>query len=315
MKILNVADTHDKAKNPVNRIDNYHQASLLKLDEVIEISQDCDFVLHTGDVWDSPFVSNSVIDDWLDRIEASGKIWYILPGNHDEIGGKWENSSSSALAHALKRSKNIRLLTHYDNHIEGQNYRVIIDGYAYYTGIEEDLRTKGLLHNHKLDEKENVFVIACTHAFITINPFLPQVTHIQAKDIQSNYHMVLCSHFHTVFDKTIRGTRYLNPGPFGRTSITEAHHTPQVIIIDTETQAAEIIELKSAKPAENIFDLSKIQELKTNDASIEEFIKSVESVNFQGTKIQDVILQIAKEQNIDKKIVEAIFQKIGEINE
>ena len=303
MKILVLADSHSKGKNPRNRIDNFHESILLKLEETIELSKKCDIVIHLGDVWDTPIISNSVVDDWLDRIEASGIPWYILPANHDMIGGKWETSSSSALAHVFRRSKIVKKL-------ESMEFDdCVINAYPYYFCCEDDIKENGLKC-----KKSDKFKIACTHAFITIKPFHPDVLHVQAKDIKNNHNLTLCSHFHFDFDETIGKTRYLNLNSFGRTSIKEQHE-PKVAIIDTTTKEVKIIKLKSAKKAEEIFDLTKYEEAKDSKRDIKEFLDSLRDVNFQSMNVGEQIVKIGKDQNVEQNVIDYLLKKIGKQND
>jgi len=304
MKILNLRDTHFRAKNSIHRIGNMYKDILAKVDEVIELSKKCDIVLHNGDFFDSPFVSNTVIDDIVDRIEDSKISWYVTVGNHDCSSANWESSRSSALAHIFRRSNSIHEL----KELEFDN--VYIKSYPYYYGVEEDIKKDGVRH-----DKKDKFTIASTHSFISIKPFLKQVLHVQAKDISTNYDLVLCSHFHALFDETINNTRFINSSSLCRLSITEKNHKPTVAIIDTETRDVKFIELKSAKPFEEVFDLSKIDTKKEFNADIEKFIKSIESAEFQEMSITGIINQIAKEKKIDKEVVNLIVNKIGELDE
>lgn len=306
MRILILNDSHDRGKNSVNRIGNMHHDLMLKLDETIEISKSCDFVIHLGDIWDSANVSNTIIDDWLDRIEASKKDWHILPGNHDMFGATWETSERSALAHAFKRCKNIIRLDEIKI-INEQIDNFYIKDYPYYFNCEEDIKNNGLIHKQK-----DLFTIACTHAFISIKPFHPKVVHVQAKEVNTNFDLCLCSHFHYDFDATINNTRFLNLNAWGRLSITEAKNAPKVAILDTRTREIEIIKLKSAKPGSEIFDLSKIEEIKKFDKNIEEFIQSLESTTFQKQNIRGIIEDIGKKEKVDKEVINLIVSKMGE---
>jgi len=302
MKILNLRDTHFRAKNSIHRIGNMYQDILTKVDEVIELSKKCDIVIHDGDFYDSPNVSNGVIDDIVDRIEGSGIHWYVTVGNHDMSGANWASSKASALAHMFRRSEYIHELK------ELKYQGVYIKSYPYYYAIEEDIKKNGLIHN-----KKDVFTIASTHSFISIKPFLKQVLHVQAKDISTNYDLVLCSHFHTLFNEVINNTRFINSGSLCRLSITERNHKPSIAIIDTEKRSVEIIELKSTKNAEDIFDFSKVDGKKEFNADIEKFVKSIESAEFQSTNIKDTVMYIGKENKVDKKVVDLIINKIGEL--
>lgn len=305
MKILNLRDTHFRAKNSVHRIGNIYEDILCKFDEVIELSKKCNLVIHDGDFYDSPYISNTVIDDIIDRIETTKIPWYVTVGNHDMSGANWKSSKSSALAHTFRRSKFIKELST----LELDD--CYIQGFPYYYACEEDIKKNGINYNHKTTK----FTIASTHMFISIKPFLKQVLHVQAKDIDTNFDMILCSHFHSVFDETINNTRFINSGSLTRLSITEREHQPQVCIIDTKTKEVEFIKLKSAKKAEDIFDLSKVVEEKEFNADIEKFIKSIESTQFQETSIKGMINQIGKENKVDKKVIDLINDKLGDFGE
>ena len=134
MEILNLRDTHFRGKNSVHRIGNMYQDILAKLDEVIELSKKCDLVIHDGDFFDSPYVSNLVIDDIIDRIESAKIPWYVTVGNHDQSGANWESSKASALAHTFRRSKLIKELK------ELEFDDCCIHSYPYYYSIEEDIK-------------------------------------------------------------------------------------------------------------------------------------------------------------------------------
>ncbi|KKK67083.1 hypothetical protein LCGC14_2957630 [marine sediment metagenome] len=178
MKILNLRDTHFRGKNSVHRIGDMYQDVLTKFDEILELSKSCDIVVHDGDVFDSPHVSNTVIDDVIDRIEDIGIHWHITPGNHDMGGANWEASKSSALAHTFRRSIYIHELKKI---LEFKKEKVVIYPYPYYFGVEEEIKKIGLKHKHS-----GYYTIASTHAFISIKPFLKQVLHVQAKNIKTN---------------------------------------------------------------------------------------------------------------------------------
>lgn len=305
MKIGIINDTHDRGRNSANRLGDMHKDFMKKLDECIKIFKDCDFVIHLGDVWDSPNVSNSVIDDWLDKIEESKKKWYILPGNHDMVGARWETSQNTTLSHAFRRCKSIEML----EEISLPKEKIYIKGYPYYFNCEKDIKEKGLKHN-----KKDYFTIACTHSFISIKPFHPEVTHVEAKDIDTNYDVVLCSHFHTIFDETVNGTRFFNNGAWGRLSVTEATHEPQVSKFDTETKEIEVFKLKSAKMGEEIFDLTKIKQIKSNDKNLKLFIKALESCKFQSNNITENIERLVEEKKVDRNIADLIIEKIQEFD-
>jgi len=304
MKIIYFTDSHIKGKNPVNRLDNYNTSCLAKMNEITEIAKEekCDAIICGGDIFDTPTVSNTVIDDVVDIIEDAKIDFYIVPGNHDMTSHNWEVSKSSALAHIFRRSDTIKIL----DVIKSKD--CFIKGYKYHHTIEEELKENGLKH-----EQSDRFTIAVPHAFISIKSFFKEVSHICAKDLDTNYDLVLCSHFHMTFDETINDTRFLNTNSLGRTSISEKHN-PTIAIVDTNTKEIKTIELKSAKPVSEIFDLTKYEQLKGKQKDIKEFLDSLKDVKFQSMSVAEQITKIGKEQNADKKVTEYLLTKIDEVS-
>lgn len=305
MKFLYCSDIHAKLINPINRIDNYGQSILLKIDEIIQLSikYKCDFVIVGGDIGDTPHMSLSLIDELLDRIESCSIPWRIVVGNHDEIGANWENSKSSALYHMFRRSKLVDRLTT----IETNEY--YIKGMDYFYGIEEDIKNNGLIHNSK-----SKFTICIPHALINLSKFFEGTSYVVAKDIKTNYDLILCSHLHMNFDKTIKNTRFLNLNSIGRSSIKEQHR-PQIAIIDTNTQNIEVIPLKSAKTPEECFDLSKVAEEKNSDKALNSFLEKIENFNFQSIDFRDRIYEFAKMNKEEDEVVNNIIQRLNKLGD
>lgn len=309
MIFLYCADLHGKLKNPISRLDIYAESWLNKIKEIQQIAIDnkCSCIIVNGDIFDTPHISNLLIDDFLDIIEnqcASNKVfWRIVAGNHDLIGANWANSKSSALAHIFRRSKLIDKLDTF----ETEDY--FIKGYDYYFGIEEDLKEKGLIHNSK-----SKITIAIPHLLLTIKPFFKGVSQILAKDLKTNYDIILCGHLHTNFDKEVNKVRFFNPNCIGRTSINEQHQ-PQVAIINTNTKEIKTIKLMLSKSINEIFDLSKYEELKGSKKNIKEFLNSLKDINFQVLDLGQTITKIGKEQNIDKKTIDYILNKLSEVKD
>lgn len=302
MKILIFSDSHIRGINPRSRIDNYYKSCLEKLEEILLLSKDCDCIISAGDFLDSPIISNTIIDDILDRIDKNKKDFYVIFGNHELVNYNIEASKATSLAHMIRRSKYVKLL----NEIEDKN--IYIKGYNCSFEAEYELNNEGLFHTSK---KKNT--IAILHQFVTLKPFIKTVAHIVAKDMKSNYDIIWNSHYHTPYDKTINNCRFINLGSCGRTSINE-QHMPQVAILDTETKEIQIIQLKTGKKPEEIFDLLKYDELKENEKSIEDFIASLNSATWQASDLNSQIEIIGKEQNVEQKVIKYIQDKIKGIN-
>lgn len=308
-KFLYLCDTHIKGKNPENRIGSYYQDVMAKIKEVVALSEEynVNFVIHGGDLFNSPDVSNTIIDDFIDLVEASKKTWHVIWGNHDCIGHDPKLSRASALAHIFRRSKLIKLLETKSLWSGKNKETTIIQGFSYYHNIENNIKEKGLLCDTKAKYK-----IAVTHAFITLKPFLKHVLHIQMKDIKTDFDVVLCSHYHKDWGiKEMNGTKFVNLGAIGRQGIDEVNRVPQILLVDTETKELKIIKLKSAKEGKEVFDLEKIEKIKNFEKNIDKFINSLDNIKLQSLDIRGKIEEIAKENNEDREVIDEIINRIG----
>lgn len=303
-KFLYFQDGHVKGKNSINRLGDFFSDWLIKFDELLEIAKKnkVEAIIDGGDLFDSPMVSYSVCDAIVDRVEKAKMRYICLFGNHAERYHSKEHSYDTTLAHILRRSK-------YFEYLEttvgvGKDY--VIQGIEYSHTVEENIKDKGIFLQAV---SPKAWRIAIVHAFICPKPF-PYASHVVCDDIKTNADLVLVAHYHKVWEKKVADTQYLDIGCFGRNSITEADIKPSCVLLDTEERSYKVIPLKSAKKGADIFDLAKIEELKASDVNMENFIKSLESVQFQGQNIESIIKDIATKENIPQEVVSLIMQKM-----
>jgi len=307
MRYLYVQDTHIRGVNPSSRKGDYYQDIMNKISEVVSLSKrlKVDCVLHGGDVFDSAVVSNTIVDDFVDRIEEAKISWYILPGNHDEIGHNWDNSKASSLAHIFRRSKKIEELTILP---DVKKFKTVIKGFRYFHNIEKDIKDNGLQSPSKNAE----FKLAIVHALITLKPLPYQAMHVIVKDIKTNFDIILVAHNHQPFGiKEINGTKFVNIGSLGRRKIDEANIKPSILYIDTDKKELKIIELKSAKVKEEVFDLDRIEKAKEFNGDIELFVKSLKETEVSGLDLRGIVEHIASQRDIDRSIVDEAVERIG----
>ena len=310
-KYLYFQDFHISGKNSAHYISDYFKDCLQILDEILNLSKKykVDAIIDGGDLFHTHSPAYNVLDQIADRVEKNGVVIYSLFGNHSSKYHSIELSLDTGLAHLQKRSKYFTYL----NEVKDDNS--IIVGIEYSHNIEEILKNEIKLtqHTYKGNELWTIYVI---HAFITPKPFLPQVMHVCCEDISSNNCTVLVAHYHSEWEKKIGNTLFKDIGCIGRRSITEGKISPSCLIIDTEKRTLEEIKIKSAKKGNEIFDLKKVKEMKEFDSNMENFVKSLESTEFQSTNIKGVIEYIAKNNNVSRNVVDLILDKMEEkINE
>lgn len=312
-KFIYIQDSHIRGKNSENRIGDYYSDVMNKIKEVINLAKELKVkaILHGGDLYDSELVSNVMVDEFIDLVENSGIEWYILPGNHDCIGNNWELSKSTTLAHIFRRSKlinelnklSLRSITH-----KGNYFKYIIQGFKYFHNIEQHIKNKGLV----CEALNSPFKIAIIHALVTLKPLPFQAMHVVAKDIKTDFDVVLVAHNHHFWGiKEINGTKFVNVGCLGRRKIDEKDIKPSCLLIDTETKDLKIIELKCAKKGSEVFDLEKVKEIKQFEGEINNFIKSLSDVKIQGLDIRGMVEFIGKEKKVEQEIIKECITRVG----
>jgi len=322
MKFIYLSDSHIKGKNPENRIGDYYKDVMSKIAEIVDLSEKykVDYVFHGGDVFNSPYVSNIIIDEFIDLIESAKIHWHIIRGNHDEIGNNPLLSQSSSLDHVFRRSKYIHHLDYlnctdkYNNCTDKYNkLREFVQGFDYYHGIETDIKEKGLIYKN---EDINIKKIAIVHAFLTPKPFLSHVLHVQLKDIICSFDYVLCSHLHLDWGKLKVGkTTYINLGAIGRQGIDEVNKQPKILLVDTKKDTCDIIKLKSAKKGIEVFDIEKLEKMKSHEENIDKFVQGLTDLKLKSLDIRGKIEEIARLKNIDKVIIDLAIKKVSQFEE
>lgn len=304
-KFLYSQDQHCKGVSPARRTDNYFASWMLKFKEMLSIAKKkkVDGLIFGGDLLEVPCVADSIVDSILDEIESTAIPCYIVWGNHNMIGHHRATSNNTSLAHMIRRCK---LLKDVKEIVESDFTFTFIE---YDHNVEEVLKKDGILYSGGDDR----WKVAVVHAFVTPKEFRPDVLHVVADDIRTDYDLVLVAHYHEPWNKKIGNTEFLDIGAFGRCSIAEAKIDPSVLLLDTKKRSYEIIKLKSAKPGNEVFDLTKKENEETTNEELENFISNLKDFKTTSLDLRGIIEQVAKEQKIDRNIVDIIITKIGEL--
>lgn len=309
MKIAYIQDSHIKGTNSINYIGNYYEDCMNQLESFLKLAKKnkCDCLIHGGDVWENPVVSNLMVDEFIDLIEKYKIPLYVVWGNHDQIGQNIETSKGSSLAHCFRRSKLINHLVELDHKIFKSKEEFTISSFDYEYEIEEQLK-KYKLNKFTYKGKER-FTVYILHAFVTPKPFLPEVSHIVCEDIKGNADLVLVAHYHEPWEKKVGDTTFLDIGCFGRLNINEAKIKPSMCLIDTDKKSWEVIEIPH-KPGNEIFDLKKHKDKKDFKKDMNKFFSSLKSSKINKFQVKDIITKICKEQKIDKNVKNIIMENL-----
>lgn len=309
MKIMYSTDHHMKGRNPGSRLDNYPQAIMNK---VLEFEQACyannaKQAVFGGDLYDTPRVAFSFINMMsrvLRRMKRRGITCYIVPGNHDLYGYSMDTLEQTAigvliaagLLKVLKRGQSYL-------HTSAKGVTVELFGREYDKDIDHDPQTDyEITPKHQAD-----WNLLFSHGMLLEKPFHPDVTHSLTKDVVTSADLVANGHYHAGYDvHEENGTIFLNPGSTGRDEICKRQPQYAIITVLRKRLKVEYVEYQCAEKYQDIFDFSANLSAKTHTRYLEAFEQTIQdAVLYESFDAKDVLKQISKSNNVDKKIVTA----------
>lgn len=314
MKFLFMTDTHININGPKSRIDDYEQSLENKFNEMIEIAQNekVDYILHGGDLFDKPDVTPRVVIKFGQILQKFQKKIYVISGNHD-IFGYNPNTLNRSMLGILNGLGIVEVIS--KDHpiiLEDTNLRIQVSAVPYQYDVDTNLQY------YYPERSQNVnFHILMTHSMLLEKKFIDSVPHIIIDEIKNTTgDLVLAGHYHTGFGVIKLGNKvFVNPGSIARTnnSESERNRIPQVFVFEVKENSFtyHFVPLKSAKMGKDIFDTSvDIARLKNESlASFKSLIYQEE--NFRSFKIENILRDIAKNQELDDSIIQEALSRLG----
>jgi DNA repair exonuclease SbcCD nuclease subunit len=308
-KILVVGDTHGDDLTPEKRKDNYAQACLDELQEIVEIAQEkqCDLVLHLGDVFHriepGPFIRNGYL-----KILLQSKVpWYTLIGNHD-VKHNLDQYYDISSVRTLIEAGALRI----DNSIE--DYGIYL---MHHTATKAEECSEGFL----IDKE---YPIVAAHISITLAPYFGSYVIFDDLPTNPKTKIVVCGHIHDAMEKTRKdGVHFMNPGSVCRKSLNDANliKEPKVLFMEYdlngEIYQKEYIKLKSSKPASEIFKIEEALAAKDVKHDAQKYIKQISMMNLidNDEDIYESLKKSAKLKSIDEKVLDHAINTLKAVND
>lgn len=313
-RVLFVGDNHIDNITPTSRIDNYMEACLTELLEVLEIAKKykCSAVVFLGDIFHrmevSAFCRNSVIKILKD--DSDGNPWpfkkFVCVGNHD-IDHNIQNLKKSALGTLLEAD----VLEMVDEDPEF--------GIAF-----------GHFRHSLVDEiKDGLFFatqmpIVVAHASIVLAPYFGNYVIFNDCPLSQKVKFVIAGHIHFPMEKERDdGKVFINPGNVGRERATQENmsRVPQVLLLEYNDDCSQyrkkyITLEKSANP-DDIFRVEQIQERKNNTIDKKEYVQRLSQIS-TWDDIEDKYESLrasGKIKQIDSEVVELAVETVKIVND
>lgn len=312
-KFIVVGDLHLKGTNPRNRIGSYKQAAFDKLREVFSLAKEhaASAIIQTGDVLDSPEVSNGVLLEYMSLLQESPCQIITCSGNHDVYGYNLESLERASLhilellVPRLSVNKEWFFPKGTGVNVTFQPYtgRVDVEGWGYSPAeVQQHFTNIHVVHGMLLDH---------------VPPF---DKYSLLKDVKTNADIVITGHDHTGYGifKRADGVTFINPGALLRSSasISEIERPIQVALIDVrgpKDYSVKMLPITCAKPGNEVLDRSRIEADQKRAYAMESFAALIQAETGERVllDISSIVEQIAAIDKYSADVVRVTLERIA----
>lgn len=272
MKLLITGDLHLRASNPENRVDNFFETQLGKMEQILQLASKnrCQAILCPGDVFDNPRPSFDVLEYYIKLF----KKYSIGNSNNDEIEfitvwGQHDQRFRTKERTALRLMESLGYM---------QTFKKITYG--------KDINIYGCDYGEEIPtiEDEDSLNILLIHKTILDKPIWKgQEDFLQSDKLfkKNPYDLIISGDWHHPVFYQSKTQTILNCGCLVRKTLNEADLIPHVYILDISdedlTYALNKIYL-DYKPADEVFKPEALSRVATKEnAKLQEFISNIKN--------------------------------------
>ena len=315
MKLLVVNDTHIRGTTPSRRVDNFKETLLNKLTEVQQLveEKEVDYVLHSGDLFDRPDTAPSIVSEFVKVLRNFTVPIYLVAGNHDLYGHNPETLSRTMLG-LLVASGIVNLIPEQGIILEKDSVKLQLTGKSFDYNIDNNADVYGIKKQESVD-----YALHLAHGMLLDKPVFED-GYTLIEDVKTEADITVTGHYHLGYGiKEFEGSYFLNPGSLVRVSadLKEIARMPKVALIDfSEEININLIELETAKEGEQVLDRSELEKQKFREKKLADFNRQISAAgDFKYFKIDDILDEVANNQNIDKAVKEEALARISDSQE
>jgi len=282
MKFLFFTDSHIRGTTPKNRKDNFYETLKNKFYEIGDISgrYNVDYILHGGDWFERPDISPSIVREFAVIIKSFGKPIYTVAGNHDIYGHNPATVGRTMLG-LLEGTGIINLLVYDDEVIlKKDGITVQLTGRSYNYEIDGENFRNYYIVKKRADVD---YAINIVHGMLLLKPFYEGIRYTLLDDIkETEADITFAGHYHSGFGvRKINSKYFINPGSIVRisSSLTELERKPEVVYLEFNENGIHIeeIELKTARPGDEVLDREKLEAAKDRNLKLHQFYQGIEA--------------------------------------
>lgn len=317
MKILHITDSHGTVKAPESRTDIYYLSFLKKMYELKYVIQqeDIKLIIHTGDLFHSPRVSDKFTGQLAEIIKSYGIPMYVVPGNHD-IDGYTINTLDQTKLGLLYKTGVVKELDRVKNPIQlkhqKENLIISIAGQEYYKDIDSGDMADFEMRTNNTNSNFNILAI---HGYLCNTPQHPDIKCTQCQDIVTDADVILSGHFHESFEYHGADFSVYNPGSMMRVeqNTYNQSHMPQYGILEI-TNVNGVVQhnytmhqFRIAEPSDKVFDYTLKARKKKSLITLENFKNSIANTNLNknlNTSIENIINDVAQNMSMTQDIID-----------
>jgi DNA repair exonuclease SbcCD nuclease subunit len=334
MKVLLINDVHltNPNSHPSSCTPAYTDDIFDLLYQAIEVAKDrgCSLICQLGDLFHIKTPgrnSHQLVQRAITWAQDSPVPVWVVPGNHDLLNDRLESLNEGQPLGVLFSSGAVKNATGYLALQEGRNDDVDVEIPVYgipwqqFWDAEQsvaDRAVKEALVNFYPEETPQLIV---THAPFFPPGVNPAYEHYSTEKFsryvnpsgKSNV-QVIYGHIHDWHGEyVVNGVRFANYGALSRGSLTESNLTRPVgvTIWDSITGKFEFVELQ-AKPAEQVFRVKEITEVKTAQLQLDAFLASVGQSSIEITSTESVLDKV-RSMNLGKDIERVIEELLTSV--
>lgn len=313
-------DTHCRSQNPVYRKDDFKSSIMAKFNDVHRILEQnhVDALLHGGDMFDTPNVSNSTWVYFASKFQEFGVPIYALAGNHDMEGHNVITLPSTPIYYMSKLGVIDLIVDNKDNPviIKKNGVSVQITGKSFHGLMDKKFKEE----DYVVTNKKADYAIHMVHGNLLDKPIIELAHYTLVEEVKHTLaDLTLSGHYHMGFPLTTIEEDgmikyFYNPGGFVRKTKKEMLRKPvfTLIYISEEGIHIEDIPLTSAKDTADILDIESIEKKKNQEEELTSLIEEIRSKSNITKKIslKDMLNDIGSQQNIEQPIKDKAMEFI-----